>query len=381
MNRNHWIMAAAMAAFSAQAMAQTAFHAGDVVVERVGDGATASSGNAFPVSVLEYSTSGTLVQTIGLKAAGTQPTSAPYNLTDSENATSDGYLNRSADGKFITVSGYNATPGTASVASSASATVGRTIGVISSGGVATTPLAVSMLSGNNYRSVISDGTNYWASGGNGVVYVTAGGSVTSLSSGNARVAEIFNTTLYISSSSTTFNGASSPLGIWRLGTAGSLPTATATATNVIATGTGSSPYDFAFSPSGNWAYVADDRASASGGIQLWKNTGSAFTLQYTLGTGVSNIGARGLTVDFSNFNDTTGKGALIYATTAESTLNRLIAINDQGSGSAATTLATATANYIFRGVDFTPVPEPATYAAIFGLAALGLVAWRRRARA
>src|SRR5436305_5792689 len=59
-----------------------------------------------------------------------------------------------------------------------------------------------------YRSVISDGTNYWASGANGVNYITAAGVVTSLNSGNVREIEIYNGSLYVSSGSTKIGRAS-----------------------------------------------------------------------------------------------------------------------------------------------------------------------------
>jgi hypothetical protein len=120
------------------------------------------------------------------------------------------------------------------------------------------------------------------------------------------------------------------------------------------------------------AYVADDTTSSAGGIQRWDFNGTSWSLTYTLGTGAANIGARGLAVDFS------GLTPVIYATTAEATANRLIAITDTGAASLATTLATASANEIFRGLEFTPViPEPSVAA----LAGIGLaVAFRVRRR-
>ena len=94
--------------------------------------------------------------------------------------------------------------------------------------------------------------------------------------------------------------------------------------------------------------MADDTASASGGVLRYDYAVGAWSLTYTLGTGAANIGARGLTVDWS------GASPVIYATTAEASANRVIKITDTGSGSTATTLATASANTIFRGVAFAP---------------------------
>jgi hypothetical protein len=51
--------------------------------------------------------------------------------------------------------------------------------------------------------------------------------------------------------------------------------------------------------------------------------------------GITNIGARGVAVDFS------GAHPVIYATTAEASTNRLVSITDTGAASTVTTLATA----------------------------------------
>ena len=328
------------------------FTVGNLAVESVG---TANAAMTNPVSILEYNNStlnqSSPVQTISFPNAATRPTSAPFNLTESGSAGSDGFISRSTDGTVIVVPGYNAIAGE-SPASSASATVNRIVGEIGQSGVTDISRAYSNVNtGNNFRSVAStNGINIWSAGGNGFYYET-GSTATILGTGNGRVANIFNGQLYISTSSTTFNGTGSSLGIYQIGTG--LPTSgTPTLTNLINTGTGSSPYDYAVSPNGLTIYIADDRASASGGIQKWTSTTGAagsFTLLYTLGSGATNIGARGLDVDFS------GTNAVIYATTAETTSDRLIKITDTGAGATATTLATAASNTIFRGVSFTPV--------------------------
>ena len=51
---------------------------------------------------------------------------------------------------------------------------------------------------------------------------------------------------------------------------------------------------------------------------------------------------------------------MLYATTAEASDNRLITITDTGSGASITTLASAGANVIFKGVSFGPQPLPPT---------------------
>ena len=83
---------------------------GNLVVERVGvGGATVLASTAQNVAVLEFTTSGTAVQTI------TFPTTGATQQTDSGSATSNGYLN-SYNG-FVAVTGHNSQAGTANVAS------------------------------------------------------------------------------------------------------------------------------------------------------------------------------------------------------------------------------------------------------------------------
>src|SRR6185312_12472587 len=95
------------------------------------------------------------------------------------------------------------------------------------------------------------------------------------------------------------------------------------------------------------AYIADDTLAGSGGLQRWDFDGSVWTRTYVF-TSLTNIGARGLTVDFS------GAHPVIYATTAEAANNRLVSITDTGADAPLTTLATSGVNQLFRGVTFVP---------------------------
>jgi hypothetical protein len=75
--------------------------------------------------------------------------------------------------------------------------------------------------------------------------------------------------------------------------------------------------------------------------------GSAWSLTYTF-LALTNVGARGLTVDF------TGAHPILYATTAESSANRIVTLTDTGAASIAATLATAGINQLYRGIAFAP---------------------------
>jgi hypothetical protein len=153
---------------------------------------------------------------------------------------------------------------------------------------------------------------------------------------NCRVINVVNGDLVFSTQSGTN-------GIYSLG---GLPETTALTNLIFATGSSSSPEDFAFNAAGNLAYIADD--SSKGGVQRWELAGGTWDNVYVLGTGVTGIGARSLTVDFS------GSRPIIYAITAETVTNRLIAITDAGEGSAAVTLVSCPSNELFRAVKFTP---------------------------
>lgn len=80
---------------------------------------------------------------------------------------------------------------------------------------------------------------------------------------NTRVLNPVNGSLYYSTGSGT-------RGIYSF--AGAFPTSATTPAAAILTGQSSSPYDFAFSPSGLVAYIADDSSGALGGIQRWVDT-------------------------------------------------------------------------------------------------------------
>ncbi len=323
------------------------FSPDNLVVLRVGDGSAALSSAAQAIFLDQYAPVGsgqTPTYTLAI------PSTGPDALTLSGTATSEGALSLSGNGLYLSFAGYNANAGTASIAGTASATVNRGAGLVTYDGQYTLAARTDQgFSGNNVRGAVTvDGSSFWMSGtggsGSGGVWYVVGDSDTQVYNtiGNLRVPNIFGGNLYFSTGS-----GSDTRGVHFFA---GLPTAGgATATQLLATGGSSSPYDFALSPSGTVLYVADDNTE---GIQRWEFNGSAWSLAYTLGTGVAGVGARGLTVDWS------GTVPVLFAITEETTANRLIRIEDTGASAVAETLATAGANTVFRGVDFTPVPEP-----------------------
>jgi hypothetical protein len=277
----------------------------------------------------------------------------PFTLSGS--ATSEGALSRSVDGRYVTAAGYAAAPGTSGVSGTSTATVNR-VGarVDAAGTVDTSTHLTSLMSGNNVRGATSiDGSAYWLSGAsNGLVYVAhSASSGTNLVSapGNTRVAGIFGGQAYVSSQ------AASYVGIDSVG-AGVPTTGGQTSALVAASGASGSPYAFAFldlssSVAGvDTLYVADDRATATGGgVQKWTFDGTAWTLRKTLTSGLGS-GTRGLAAVAD------GSTVVLVATTAEPSQNTLVVAADDGSsGVTFQTVATAPANTVFRGV--APAPR------------------------
>ena len=207
---------------------------------------------------------------------------------------------------------------------------------------------------------------------------------------NLRVVDIFNNQLYATS------GANTGFGIWAIGSG--LPTTAANASTLaVNTGVNASPYGFVMFSTGvqgagvlDLAYIADDRTTAGGGLQKWTLSGTSWSNSWSLlvgasgtstlqsGTGAGFAGLRGLAGTYDSV-----LGTSLYATTTESNNNRLISILDTGTATPSTysTLQSAGSNFVFRGVDLVPVPEPSTLVlAGIGLGAAGWTAVRRRRR-
>jgi|GEM_PF-5345895 len=314
------------------------FTNGNIVVLQVGDGSGSLSSAATASFLQEYNTT-TANQTVPLYSVPL-PTTGAARLTNAGSSTSEGYISRSADSLRLVVAGYDAATGTASVAGTASATVNRVVDTVNAAGaVGRAASTATQFTGGNIRSAYSaNGDNYWASGSNtGTYYLgnTATPAVVQSVNANTRVLKGYNGNLYYTSASA---------GTFGLNRISGYPTSSSTPTLLVNTATGSSPYGFAVNDAETVVYIADDRTNGSGGIQKWVLGLVGWAHAYTLSVG-TNIGARGLEVDFS------GTDPVLYATTTD---NKLVKITDNGSAAAFTVLATAPANTAFRGVAFAP---------------------------
>ena len=317
------------------------FVAGNLAVLRIGDGAESLGSSGNSIFIDQYTTDGVLAGSVAI------PDNATNALVVSGTASSEGALTRSGDGRLLVIGGYNIAltnaAGLSSSLASASATnVPRALGVVDArGNFALVAAVTNQYSANNLRSGATDGRgNYWGAGANsGTFYFGNGPAVTVQTNvANSIVIQDFGGSLYFSTQKITN-------GLWKI--PGAPAAFTAGATVFLSAGSKASTYGFALNTNATIAYLADDSLKGNGGIQRWNYAGGAWAMTYAF-TGLTNVGARGVAVDFS------GAAPFIYATTAENSTNRLVAITDTGAASTVITLATAGVNQNFRGVTLAP---------------------------
>ena len=263
----------------------------DIYITHVGEGASALSSAATPVSIRRYSDTGTLLQTIPLPTAasgGNNP------LLLSGTSTTEGGLGVSANGLYLTIGGISAVPGNASPGQTMSTTNPRVIGriTIADNSVDTTTALTDAYnwtksgdSSGSVRSVVSDtGNEFWIGGtafitpgdstSAGVRYATLGATTSTAITAfpypsNTRSVDIFNGQLYMSSMTGVYRGVST------VGTG--LPTTLTNPPNDVGTILleGMNPTNDPNSPEDAFEfwfkdtttlYVADNRAAGTGGI-------------------------------------------------------------------------------------------------------------------
>ena len=244
-------------------LGQTPITAGNLVVVRIGSGVATLTNAAQPVYLDEYAPTGALVQSIAMPVAANGNQRA---FTNSGTASSEAHLNLSPDGGFFTLAGYDAAPGTATIASTTSASVARVIARIDNNGLVDTSTSINnAFSATNVRSVATDnGAQFWVAGNSGgVQYATLGNSTAvALSTGaptNLRTIGIYNGQIYCGSATGAFQGIS------QVGLGLSTSPTTIALLPGFPTSTGPSAYDFFFAAP-NTLYVADDRLTAGAEI-------------------------------------------------------------------------------------------------------------------
>ncbi len=366
---------------------------GNLVIYRAGSGTNTLANTGNNVFLDEYTTTGSLVQSIAMPATGTGT-----KLITAGNSTAEGAMSISPDGTWIGFSGYNSTiPAGSSISAATSATVPRVAGLFNTTtGSYSLSVTGTWFSATSPRGVATtDGNKIWANGGNsGVVYGTVDNSSPFVASGttattaligtNLRVLGIYGNELYQSTASGTLPTvgqlAGSPL-------VNGLPTASTFLPNIPRQGGSpiTSRYGFTFLdtnpavPGIDTMYTVDDSATAGG---LWKYTLDTSGTWNAAGSITGLTGAlRGVTggVDGSSVQlYMTGSGNTLWKYTDTAAATSVLS----GTLSAFTSLAIASGSTAFRGVVLMPVlvPEPGV-TALLGAGLAGIVgAWRWRRR-
>lgn len=337
-----------------------AITAGNLVIYRVGTGAAALGSTATSVFLDEYTTSGTLVQSIAL------PNTGASALTAVGNSSTEGVISRSQDGLSLVFTGYRKDAGGTSPASDAPGTTARVIGTIGLSGLANTSIALTDPANAIRSATTVDGTTYYISTAAGVRYVgTPSGAATSvlIDSRNSRQVTLSGNVVYASNGSTSITNKVQSYGV--------LPTGATTPTPIVSQLLGDAVNGIAFFDL-NAGVAGDDTLyllnTFQGQLRKFTFDGSAWNASGSLATSAVNLTgvAEGGIV---NLFLTTG-GNLLGLTDASG-------YNADLTGTPSI-LATAGENTAFRGVGVL-VPEPSTYA--LGALALGIVLAMRRRRA
>jgi hypothetical protein len=350
-----FIFGAAILSLSNLTHGQLSLQNGNLVVYRVGNGATALSDSSTNISLLEFQQNGTLVQTINLPSTGTD------RLTASGIATSEGKLRY--NGKYLAVTGYDAPTGVTTIKDTTATANPRRVRVFEndSGGTAQTKNLTGAFNQDNIRSAIpqANGSGVWVTGhasntSNGVWYHNFNTNTTTqiVSNQNLRTVHIYNGQLYS-------GRASSGNNVQTVGTG--LPTTATTLTNLPNNPTGQSLF-IANLAGGSVMYVTTDsgtltKYSLVGGN--WQSNGPSATA-----TGLGTVR------DLTGYVDSSGNVRLFVITDGGhlASITDTTGYNNSWNLIGFTSLATAGTNYAFRGITY--VPEPSL---VIGLSLLAIV--------
>jgi hypothetical protein len=323
---------------------------------------TASKGPSRAV-LREFTANGSAGITVALDSASTA--TSPY-LTAGQYGGSESFLTTSSDGQYLILAGFRFSSA-ADITATTSASVNRVVGKVNAAGVYSQMFSSNtFFTGNDIRGAVSDGTNVWAAGASnantdGIDYYGPASQAplaTSATPPKAYGLRIFNNQIYYTTQKAGPTNTNQ-FGVFALGNGlptGGTVTVSAPIINVTSPAgkTTAIPEDFSFSIDGKTCYIAINVNSSVGGIQKWTNTSpwslTGWVYQYTLSTGVANVGAYGLVVDYS------GSNPVLYATTfeAQSSGNRVIKITDSGSAATASTLVNAVPGVTNKGITFSP---------------------------
>ncbi|MDX6202966.1 MAG: hypothetical protein QOJ83_2466 [Frankiales bacterium] len=344
--------AAPLSLLGTSSAAAATFGGNHLVVYRVGSGAAPLSNAATAVYLDEYSPAGVLVRSIPVRTA---KSGANAPLTATGLSTSEGEIVRSANGRFLTITGYDAVPGSTgpgglSLTASLPTTVPRTLGIVDGNGTVDTSTTLTDGPAIVRSAATIDGAHFWVAGGNGGLRATTLGAHTSTAVAGDATSNLNEVTVQ---GGALFTSASSGSRL-SLVSGSAAPGKGGTLTGIPGLPGTFLPYGYSFldlNPN-NYAgtgldtlYVLDD-ADRGGAVDKYAYTGAGWTLAGS----VALDGAFALTA--------TRSGTTVSL--AVTTPTGLYSLSD-GNGAASTfpattpvLLASAPANTAFRGVALAP---------------------------
>jgi len=320
--------------------------AGELWIVRVGDGVSALDGRAVPVSLdrlslADFSSAGSIA--LPTTAAGSEKT---FTLG---HVITEGVLTRSADGRYVTLLGYDAPLGTVDVSFSAASATPRVVARIDGAGTVSTSTTTTSFGGTVRAAVSDNGSRFWIATNSTIGYLgTFGAAVagTTIATGGARSLTILDGALHGTKTVAPLifdfavpypTTASPPVG---------LPGAPTTGAPWAIIG-------FARSTSGvDLLYVCDEQvASSGGGVQRWTKSAGTWSQVTTLPVSTT-VGCRALAGTFE-----AGR-ATLYATTAATPASLVRLVDDLASMTppTPTVLMTATTSKAIRGIALRPSP-------------------------
>ncbi len=302
----------------------------------------ASKFTSVPAFVDRIGLDGSLLGSIALPTAAAganHPFTLPGNDTDN-----DGHLVRSGDGRFVTIGGYAAPPGTASVDNSS---LPRAIANIGASGVVDTSRTTTALGSLVRGAATSDGATFWIWGLNGLRHYPSG---VQIDSAPLRMAAVIEGNLWAS-------GVEDDLARFT-----GLPTTAAAPSELdpVTAGYINSPSAFvAVSRAGgtvDTAYVADSNYSGgpSSGLVRYVRTGGTWTRSGVLPMGF----ASGEIMSWIT-GRVEGSNVVLWGSVVSGGASRVIRFVDVGGASPSftpTTVYMAPAGQKLRGISLPPRP-------------------------
>ena len=421
------------------------FTPGDLVVSTYGNtSSTLSDGAPTPINLLEFlPTGGPAILTDTLPTTDGVGGSANLGVVGEYGSSSEGNIQLSGNGQYLTIGGYSASAAAAGIQASTNAANGTNYPVGTAYSTSTVALAQAtdtdvprmavlvdangnvnsstvfnnLYNTNNPRAVYSaNGSSVYLSGqgdksaSDQGIFLAATGTNTKTGSGTATgIYNAYDTRFVTGSNGNLYyslDKKGSPTGIFQLS---GLPTGAATGVQITAASNGlTGAAKVSYSPEGFFfanattLYVADTGVpkaggTGAGGIQKWTLNAGTWSLQYTLTPTnfVSPTAAASATSGETGFEAITGQiqaGGLIslYAvsyTAGDANPNGIYQITDNlngtsGIGETFTELESAAGNggLVFKGISFSPNAVPEPSTWALLLGGLGAVGLYLRRR-